>query len=166
MDNEAKDELKTILAAYRARVVDGQEREARMKADRASFVEVFRTVKVQTVAPVLFDFVAQLQEHGHEANVVDQEEASDRNGRFTPASIALRVVPARIGGTPSVSFNRTPIEVTFSANQHTMKVLVSSSNNGQGASGKRGDYDLEDLTTEFVVSNVLKTIREALAISQ
>ena len=58
------------------------------------------------------------------------------------------------------------IEVTFSANQHTMKVLVSSSNNANGAIGKRGDHELSELTTGFVESNVLKTIREAFAIGK
>jgi hypothetical protein len=166
MDDKAKDELRTILAAYKARVVDAQERDARVIAARASFVDEFRSLKVETIAPILDDFAAQLEEQGHEASVVAQEEASDRNGRFAPASIALRIVPARIGEAPAVQSNRTPIEVIFSANQHAMKVLVSSSNNGHGASGRRGDYDVAQLTTEFVVSNVLRTIRDALAVSQ
>src|SRR6266851_3717497 len=38
MNDEAKSELKAILAAYRARLVDSQEREAKLRIARASFV--------------------------------------------------------------------------------------------------------------------------------
>jgi hypothetical protein len=165
MDREAKNELQSILAAYRARLVDSQEREAKIKAARTAFVDAFRSLKAEKIAPVLEEFVAQLNEAGHQASVIDQQEASDRNGQFTPASIALRIVPARAAdmATPS---SGTRIEVTFSANQHTMKVLVSSSNNSNGAIGKRGDHELSELTTGFVESNVLRTIREAFAIGK
>jgi hypothetical protein len=164
MDHESDSELKSILAAYQARIVDAQEREAKRKADRASFIDVFRTLKAERIGPVLHDFAAQLNEHGHEASVVDQQDASDRNGRFTPASIALRVVPARIGEAPVGQSGRALVEVTFSANQDAMKVVISSSNNGQGTSGKRGQYDIEEVSQDFVVSNVLKTIREAFTL--
>jgi hypothetical protein len=164
MNNEAKSELKAILAAYRARLVDSQEREAKLRIARASFVEGFRTLKAERIGPVLDEFVVQLNEEGHEANVVDQQEATDRNGHFTPSSLALRIVPARAGDVSHTSGAR--MEVTFSANQHTMKVLVSSSNNANGTMGKRGEYDLAELTVAFVVSNVLKTIREGLAIGK
>ena len=166
MEHEPKNELKSILATYRARLVDGQEREAKIKAARVAFVEAFRKLKAERIAPVLEEFVAALNEGGHQASVIDQQEASDRNGQFTPASIALRVVPARLGEASTQASGSTRVEVTFSANQHTMKVLVSSSNNSNGSIGKRGDYDLAELTTQFVESNVLKTMREAFAIGK
>jgi hypothetical protein len=166
MDDEAKNELQSILATYKARLVDSQERETKLRNARASFVDVFRTLKAERIAPVLEDFVAQLNEAGHQASVVDQQEASDRNGHFTPSSIALRIVPARIGDAAAAQTGGSRIEVTFSANQHTMKVLVSSSNNANGAMGKRGEHELSELTKDFVVVNVLKTIREAFAISK
>jgi hypothetical protein len=166
MDEEARNELKSILTTYRARLVDSQEREAKIKTARAAFVEAFRSLKAERIGPVLEEFVVQLNEAGHPASVVDQQEASDRNGHFTPASIALRIVPARIGDMAPMPSGNTRIEVTFSANQHTMKVLVSSTNNSNGTIGKRGDYELSELTTAFVENNVLKTIREAFAIGK
>jgi hypothetical protein len=166
MDHEAKNELQSILATYRARLVDSQEREAKIKTARAAFVDAFRTLKAERIGPVLEEFVAELNEAGHQASIVDQNEASDRNGQFTPASIALRLVPARGGDMAALPSGGSRIEVTFSANQHTMKVLVSSSNNSNGAIGKRGDHELSELTTGFVENNVLKTIREALAIGK
>ena len=166
MDNEAKTELKGILAAYRARLVDSQERETKLRVARASFIEVFRTLKAERIGPVLNEFVVQLNEEGHQASVVDQQEASDRNGHFTPSSLALRIVPARMGNGSVAHSSTARLEITFSANQHTMKVLVSSSNNANGTMGKRGEYDLDELTIEFVVSNVIKTIREGLAIGK
>jgi hypothetical protein len=57
----------------------------------------------------------------------------------------------------------SPVEIKFSANQSAMKVLVSSSHNAHGSSGKRGEYELGELTEEFVVSNVLRTLHDALA---
>jgi len=166
MDNDAKSELKNILAAYKARLVDGQDREAKLRSARASFIEVFRTLKAEKIGPVLQEFVAHLNDEGHQASVVDQQEAVDRNGHFAPSSIALKVVPLRMGEQPTGQSSSARIEVTFSANQHTMKVLVSSSNNPNGSTGKRGEYDLSELTKEFVVSNVLETIREAFAIAK
>jgi hypothetical protein len=166
MKDGAKEELTEILAAYRARLIESQERQAKIKADRASFIELYRNLKTTTIRPVLEDFVAQLNQEGHVASVVDQGEASDRNGAFTPASIALRVVPSPIGGGPSAPSGNAEVEVKFSANQQAMKVLVSSTNNAQGSSGKRGEYDLAELTEDFVVSNVLKTIRDAFAKSR
>jgi len=166
MDEAAKSELKGILATYRARLVDSQDREAKLRTGRASFIEDFRTLKAERIGPVLEEVVVQLNEEGHQASVIDQQEASDRNGHFTPSSIALRIVPARMGDPSVAPSNTARIEVTFSANQHTMKVLVSSSNNANGTMGKRGEYDLTELTQEFVVSNVLKTIREGFAIGK
>jgi hypothetical protein len=166
IDDEAKNELKSILTAYQDRLHDSQERATKTKNDRAAFVEAFRTLKTERIAPMLEDFVGQMNEAGHLASIVDQQEASDRNGQFTPASIALRVVPARIGDVAAQASGSARIEVTFAANQQTMKVLVSSSHNANGAIGKRGDYELSDLTKEFVQANVLKTIREAFAISK
>jgi hypothetical protein len=166
MDHQSENELKSILAAYHAKMVDAEEREAKRKADRVSFIDVFRTLKAERIGPVLQDFAARLNEHGHDASVVDHQDASDKNGRFTPASIALRVVPARIGDAPVGQSGRALVEVTFSANQDAMKVVISSSNNGQGTSGKRGQYDLEQVTQDFVVANVLTTIREAFSVGQ
>jgi hypothetical protein len=163
MDQEAKNELTSILATYRERVVDGQAREAKVKAARAAFVAAFARVKAEVIGPVLEEFVLHLNEAGHQASLADQKEGSDRNGQFSPASMALRIVPARIGDMPLVP-SGTRIEVNFSANEQTMKVLVSSSNNANGAIGKRGEYELADLDKRFVETHVLKTIREAFAI--
>lgn len=166
MNEEATNELNSILVGYRTRLLDKQGREAAVKLARAAFVEAFRTLKAERIGPVLEEFVVQLNANGHQASVVDQHEASDRNGQFTPASIALRIVPARMGDTAVLPSGITRVEVSFSANQHTMKVLVSSTNNANGTTGRRGDYDLPEITTEFIESNVLKTIREAFAISK
>ncbi len=163
MDQDAKNELTSILVAYRERVVEGRAREANVKAARAAFVEAFVRVKAEIIRPVLEEFVLHLNEAGHQATLTDQKESSDRNGQFSPASMALRVVPIRIGDTPLAPSGGTRIEVTFSANEPTMKVVVSSSNNANGAIGKRGDYELAGLDKRFVETHVLKTIHEAFA---
>jgi hypothetical protein len=163
MNEEARKELKTILASYKAKLVDRNEREAHSRLARASFIEQFRTLKAEMIGPVLNEFAVQLNGEGHAASVIDQQEPSDLHGHFIPSSVALRVVPAKIGDAPGVQTGGAVVDVTFSANQHAMKVLVSSSNNAQGSSGKRGEYDLSELTEDFVVSNVLRTIRGAFA---
>lgn len=163
MKDDAKSELAGILSAYRARLSDSLDRQAKMKADRASFIELFRSLTTETIRPVLDDFVALLTKDGHEATILDQQEASVRDGSFAPASIALKIVPTPIGGEPGKQSSNAPVEVKFSANQHSMKVLVSSSNNAHGSSGKRGEYEVSELTEDFVVSNVLKTIQDAFA---
>jgi hypothetical protein len=162
MNDDAKNQLASILAGYRARLSEALDRQAKIKADRASFIELFRNLTTGTIRPILDDFVGLLVKDGHEANVLDQQEPSARDGSFAPASIALRIVPTPIGEAGKQG-GQAPIEVKFSANQQSMKVLISSSNNSQGSSGKRGEYDLQELTEDFVVSNVLKTIHEAFA---
>jgi hypothetical protein len=161
MDPEVKSELHGMLAAYAALVVESHEREAKTKAAQTAFVDAFRQLKVEKIRPILDEFVVDLLQGGHQATVVDQQEASDRNGQFTPSSIALRVVPARMAGATAASSTLARVEVTFSGNSQTRKVLVSSSNNANGSIGRRGDYELEDVTPEFVQNNVLNTIRAA-----
>jgi hypothetical protein len=164
MDQQAKEELKSILTAYQERLADGRAREAKVKAARAAFVEAFHKAKTDTIGPVLEEFAVQLNEAGHSASVLDQKEASDRNGRFTPSSVSLQIAPARMGDMALVPAGGARIEVTFSAHDQTMKVVVSSSNNSNGSLGKRGEYELSELTSGFVAGHVLKTIREAFAI--
>jgi hypothetical protein len=165
MNSQAENELSTILAGYKVRVLDSQEREANIKAARAEFVETFRALKKDRIGPILEEFVARLKDGGHQATVLDQQEASDGNGRFTPASISLRVLPARVADSALAPSASARIEITFAANAQTIKVLVSSTNNGSGTTGRRGDYELSEMTVEFVEANVLTTIREGFALA-
>jgi hypothetical protein len=166
MDKEAKSELNQILAEHRARLVDSQDREAKLKTARVEFVDAFRALKIEKIGPVLAEFVEKLNEAGHPSSVVEQQEESDRNGHFTPASMSLRISPTRTADPAGSTAGGTKVEVSFSANQHTMKVLVSSTSNANGTFGKRGDYELAELTTGFIESHVLKTIRAAFTPSK
>jgi hypothetical protein len=160
MNSDAKDELKGILAAYQERLVGSRNRENKMKTDQVAFTELFRDLKTKIIVPVFEDFAGQLNEYGHVASIIDQEDPSHTLGSFSPANIALRIAPTW-DKSDSTHASSGPIEVKYSANQTEMNVLVSSSHNPRGSSGKRGEYKTAELTEEFVVNSVLITIREA-----
>jgi hypothetical protein len=52
-DHEAKNELKSIPATSRARLLDGHEREAKIKTARAALVMAFRSLKAERIGALL-----------------------------------------------------------------------------------------------------------------
>jgi len=163
MKDETKAQLETMLASYDDKLGEVERRNAAVRAAQAAFPERFESLKATVIRPVLQEFIAVLEGRGHAAALREQEESSSTSGGITLAAISLRVVPKPFANK-SVEKNNNFIEVTLSANRTERKITVSSTNtiiNSGGSRGKRGEYEVDAITTEVVAGHVLQTLQEA-----
>lgn len=163
MKDEEKTRLKRILGAYDEKLAEIDRRDAANRAAAAAFPERFSTLKKETILPVLRELAEELNAGGHEATTQEQEESSTTAGGVTSAAIGLRIVPKPFARKPTDA-KRTYIEISFSANRSERKIVVSSTTtiiNSAGTVGKRGEYEIEMLTADVVVSHVLQALEKA-----
>ena len=166
MKDEAKNQLNNILGNYDEKLAESERRAAEIRAAQESFPKRFSALRTETIRPALEEFAELLSARGHEAVAREQEESSSRAGGVSLAAIILRVVPkpfARKSGETSANF----IEVTFSANRQERRITVASTNtiaNSGGSRGKRGEYEIDAVTADVVVSHVLQALQEGLVV--
>jgi hypothetical protein len=163
MKDEAKEQLKKIMGDYEAKLFEAERLEAAKRAAQAAFPERFVALKKDTVRPLLQEVADLLNARGHEASVREQDESSSTGGGVKSAAISLRVVP-KPWAHKSTEPNPSAIEIHFSANRGERKVTVSSTNTmiGHGGSvGKRGEYEIDAVTTEVLSNHVIQTLHEA-----
>jgi hypothetical protein len=165
MKDDTKAHLERLLGNYDERLAATESREAAIRAAQAAFPERFVALKTTTIRPALEEFIGVLKRHLHEGTVRDQEESASSAGGVALASISLRVVPKPFANKSTTEAPKSFIEVTFSANRTERKVTVSSTStilDSGGSRGKRGEYDIEALTSEVVATHVLRALEEAL----
>jgi hypothetical protein len=163
MKHETRAELEATLAKYDEKLSEAERRSAAIRAAQAEFPDRFATLKTDTIRPVLQEFMTVLGSYGHVATAREQEESSSTSGGITLAAISLRVIPKPYT-EKAVEKNNNFVEITFSANRNERKITVSSTNtiiNSGGSRGKRGEYNLEAVTTEVVAGHVMHTLHEA-----
>ncbi|MEO7114047.1 MAG: hypothetical protein ABI183_26640, partial [Polyangiaceae bacterium] len=163
--DEAKKQLKQILTAYDERLAETDRVEAANLAAQAAFPAQFSALKTKTILPALRELAEVLTGSGHESTEREQEESSSTAGGVTSAAISFRVVPKPFAQRPGDA-KRSYIEITFAANRNERKIVVSSTNtivNAGGSVGKRGAYEVDALTSDIVVSHVLKALEETFA---
>jgi hypothetical protein len=165
MKDDAKTQLRAILAKYDDKLAETERRDTAVRAAQAAFPERFVALKTATVRPALEELVGMINGYGHESTVRDQEESATSATGVTLASISLRIVPKPFAHKSTTEAPKSFIEITFSANRTERKVTVSSTStilDSGGSRGKRGEYDLDDLTAEVVGNHVLQALEEAL----
>ncbi len=163
MRDEAKNQLKKIIADYEAKLLEAERVEAAKRAADAAFPERFVTFKTKTIRPALQEIAEMLCERGHEAAVREQEESSSTAGGVKSAAISLRIVPKPYAHKAGEN-SPVAIEVTFSANRAERKISVSSTNrltSHGGSVGKRGEYPVDAVTPDVVASHVIDTLNDA-----
>jgi hypothetical protein len=163
MKHEAKSHLKKIISDYDEKLAETERIEAANRAALAAFPDRFATLRTQVVAPALQEIAEMLNERGHEASIREQEESSSAVGGVRSAAVSLRIVPKPFA-KKSAEANPVTIEITFSANRVARKVTVSSTNTmiGHGGSvGKRGEYEIDAVTSDVVATHVIQTLGEA-----
>jgi hypothetical protein len=163
MKDDAKTQLKKIISDYDAKLAENERVEKARREAQAAFPARFVSLKTEIIQPAIKEIVDMLNEGGHVASVREQEDSSTAEGGVKSAAISLRVVPRPFTAKAS-ELNAIAIEVTFSANRAARKVAVSSTNtmiNHGGTVGKRGEYELEDVTADVVTTHVLQTLTEA-----
>jgi hypothetical protein len=139
--------------------------DAANRAAHAAFPGRFVTLKTETIQPAIQEIADILNERGHKASVREQDESSSTESGVKSAAISLRIIPKPFAHK-SAETNPIAIEITFSANRSERKVAVSSTNamlNQGGSVGKRGEYQIEAVTADVVVSHVIQTLSEAFS---
>jgi hypothetical protein len=167
MKDEAKSQLKRIIDGYDARLAEAARIDAEKRAAQAAFPERFLTFKKETIRPVLQEIADMLNDCGHEASVREQDESSSAAGGVKSSAVSLRIIPKPFAHKSNEA-NPVTIEVTFSANRSERKIMVSSTNTmiGHGGNvGKRGEYELDAVTTEIITNHVIQTLTEAFGAS-
>ncbi|HWL84167.1 MAG TPA: hypothetical protein VNO21_00010 [Polyangiaceae bacterium] len=164
MKDDVKNRLNGILGSYDEKLAEIERRDTAIRAARESFPERFAVLKTKTIRPVLDEFAAALNARGHDAAAREQEESSSAAGGVAFAAVILRIIPKPFARKSET--NNNFIEVAFSANRAERKITVASTNtiaNSGGSRGKRGEYEIDSVTTEIVEGHVLQTLQEALA---
>ncbi len=184
MNHESKSKLEKIIGDYETKLAEAARIEAAKRAADAVFPERFVAEKAKTIRPALQEIADMLNAHGHDAQIREQEESSSTVSGFKSAAITLCVVPkpfvrkpspapagatsgpagvpAAVGGQQDN--NGALIEITFSAKRAERKVTVSSTNtmmSHAGNIGKRGEYEIDAVTTDVVTSHCIQTLGEA-----
>lgn len=132
-----------------------------VKEDEAAFLRDFADLRRSVVRPVFEAVGAALKLRGHDFGIVEEEHAFAPGGRTTEARISIRILPAAPDGAspgpeqcPSLAF----------ATRHYNRVVeihggLAASRSG-GPAGSRGEYQLAQITTELVRSELLKLVAE------
>ncbi len=165
MNEEAKNRLAKIIGDYDVKLTEAERVDAVKRAAHAAFPERFLTFTKETIRPALQEIADMLNERGHDAAVREQQESSTAGSGVKSAAISLRVIPKPFAHK-STETNPTTIEIMFSANRSERKVTVSSTNtmiSHGGSVGKRGEYEIDAVTTDVVASHVIETLNEAFA---
>ena len=163
MKDDVKGQLKKIIGDYDEKLAEIERVDKAKREAHAAFPARFVTLKTQTIQPVIQEIADMLNERGHAASVREQEDSSSAEGGIKSAAISLRVVPKPFAHK-STEPNAITIEVTFSANRAERKVAVSSTNtmiNHGGTVGKRGEYEVDAVTSDVVTGHVIQTLGEA-----
>jgi hypothetical protein len=163
MKDEAKSQLKKIVGDYDEKLAEAERVDAARRAALAAFPGRFVTLKKETIQPAIQEIADMLNERGHKASVGEQEESSSTAGGVKSAAVWLRIVPKPFAHK-SAETNPITIEIAFSANRSERKVTVASTNTmigHSGSVGKCGEYEIDALTADVVVSHVIQTLNEA-----
>jgi hypothetical protein len=163
MKDEARNQLKKIIADYDDKLAETERVDAANRAAHTSFPGRFVALKTETIQPALQEMAEMLNQRGHQASVREQDESSSTVDGIKSAAVSLRIVPKPFAQKSSET-NPNTIEITFSANRSERKVAVSSTNtmaNHGGTVGKRGEYEIDAVTADVVTSHVIQTLSEA-----
>jgi hypothetical protein len=163
MNDEAKSQLAKILGDYDAKLTKADRVDAANRAAEAAFPERFRELKAQTLRPALQEVAEMLNGSGHEASVLEQEESSSVVGGVRAAAVSLRIVPKPFAHKSTVP-NPSSIEITFAVKHGERRISVSWTSTliaGGGGVGKRGEYELEGVTSDVIVNHVTQALNEA-----
>jgi hypothetical protein len=154
-------ELAKLLDQYDEKRSAVAARMRQVKADEVAFLDGFANLRRSVVRPVFEAVGAVLKARGHDFSIAEDEYAFEQGGNTTEARISIRILPAGPDGAaprpeqcPSLAFatryyNRV-VEIHSGS-------LVSRSD---GSAGPRGEYQLAQVTSALVKSELLKLVAE------
>jgi len=109
------------------------------------------------------ELAVALRERGHDAEVTEQPETRDGQGRVETARVTFSIYP--LGNKPGYSKQFDVPHVAIIANSDSNDVFVHESTlmPGRGGhAGGAGKYTLDSITADLVAQHVLKVLAEAM----
>lgn len=158
-----KSELDSLMNRYKEDLSGLATKRQQEQASQDEFMKEFMRLEKEIVWPVIVDIGNQLNEYGHDYHVSEEDEYVDATAHFQPASITFNIFPA----TLDRSFYKpesTPY-VQFIANRYAKKVGIVVSTmmpNIGGVVGAHGEYDLSQMTKEFVEKEIVEVLKNTL----
>jgi hypothetical protein len=121
------------------------------KADENSFPGDFAALKLSVIRPVFENVGNQMKARGHEFNISEESDGK----------ISIHIVPTGVNKSihpydwfPTLSFYGAPFTKTIGLHGRNAR------RNSSGGSGERGDYQLSQVSKEFVEKELTKFIGE------
>lgn len=131
------------------------------KADEVAFLDEFANLRRSVMHPVFEAVGAVRKVRGHDFSISEGEYASEPGGKATEAKISIRILLAGPDGAArdpsSVRRSLSPPGTATEWWKSTAAALVSRSD---GSAGPRGAYQLAQLTTALVKTELLKLVAE------
>lgn len=133
------------------------------KTAQVNFMAQYERLKHEVIWPVIVDIGNQLTSYGHDFHVSEEKEFVDATANFRPASLTLNIYPATVDKafyTPE----STPY-ISFVANRYAKKIGIMVSTmmpEAGGVVGTHGEYDLGEITKEFVESEIVNVLKNTL----
>jgi hypothetical protein len=154
-------ELGKLLDQYDQKRSAVAARMRQVKADEVAFLDEFANLRRSVVRPVFEAVGAVLKTRGHDFGIVEDEYASEAGAKTTEAKISIRILPAGPDGS-APSPEQCP-SLAFATRYYNRVVEIHSGasvSRPDGAAGPRGAYQLAQVTTELVKTELLKQIAE------
>jgi len=157
-------EIGKLLDEFDAKCRAVEERKRRVQADQDDFDRSFARIIATIVKPIFLSVGALLTERGHLVTISEEQQpVAEPGANPAETGITIRLAPGG-SGTP-----REPEQVpwlSIATRQYNKTVSIRSGNVGggaAGATGPRGDYQLVQIDTHLIESELLKFIRSVVA---
>jgi hypothetical protein len=161
MKEETKSQLDILMNKYKKKLTEPENKKEQQMSGEDIFLSEFRRLRKEVIRPAMEDIGNQLKSHGHDFEVLEEEESVDHEGRTQDANIIMRIFPAgndksiyRHEGTPGISFHAAKYKMKIWI--HTSTVLPKRG----GQAGSRGEFKPEEINTDLVEQKTLALLKE------
>ncbi len=164
MTHDLSVELGKLLDQYdeNRRAVD--ERRRRVKSDEDAFRTGFADLRASVVRPVFEATGAILKARGHDFSIAEDEFSGEPDGKCTDAAISIRIVPAGTNGSSQANARFPSLSVVTRRYNKTVSILASNAPPKTSAAADfKGDYQLAQIDTELIQTELLKLIAGMIA---
>jgi hypothetical protein len=133
-------------------------RVAQVKAEKLAFIEDFAQLRRAVIRPVFEVLGGALRARGH-AFTITEEESTEEGAKATEAKISINIMPVGPEGFPTLPEQGATL--SFVTRHYTRSVEIRGGNiasQSDGAVGRRGDYQLSQITPALVQEKLLSLV--------
>lgn len=152
-------ELGKLLDQYDANHRAVEERKRQVKRDEDAFQDGFATLSASVIRPVFEATGVILKARGHDFSISENEIGREPGGKITEAALSIHIMPAGME-KPTHGTAQFP-SLSFITRHYNKTVCIFASNAApktSGAAGSRGDYQLAQIDTALVQTELLDLI--------